>query len=348
VSSPDETRIGKARVTINDVARATGLPKSAVSLALNNKPGVSASRRERILETAQHMAWQPSTRARSLSTSRAYALAFVAARSPEVLAADPFFAQFLAGVERTLSARGYALMLQMVGSPEEEVAAYERLAEQRLADGVILGDVRTSDTRIPLLAALGLAAVCLGTPRGANPFPVLELDDAAGVAAAVDLLASQGHRRIAHVSGPLELVHATRRKAAWRAALRRQGLAAAPCVTGDFGVASGASATRRLLGSADPPTAILYANDLMAVGGLNAAEELGVHVPGRLSIVGFDDIPLAPHLSPPLTTIGADYVAWGATAAALLLRELGDMDPGVPVAPHPRLVIRGSAAPRRE
>ena len=158
-------------------------------------------------------------------------------------------------------------------------------------------------------------------------------------------LLAQGHTRIAHVSGPTQMVHGRSRREAWAATLRAANLPEGPCVEADFSAEGGSAATRELLDLADPPTAIVYANDLMAIAGLAVASGRGIDVPGHLSVTGYDDTELAPHLQPPLTTVCSDVIGWGRAAATRLL-ELIDQRPATDIQlPLPRLVVRGSTGP---
>src|SRR5258708_1118179 len=144
------------RPTIADVARHAGVSKGAVSFALNGRPGVAESTRQRILVSADELGWRPSQRARSLSVSRAFTLGLIIARNPALLGSDPFFPSFIAGVETVLSERGQSLLLQVVGTAAEEELGYRRLAADSRVDGVFLIDLRRQDSRIALVAELGL------------------------------------------------------------------------------------------------------------------------------------------------------------------------------------------------
>lgn len=306
------------RVTIVDVARLAGVSKGAVSLALNDRPGVSEPTRKRIRAAAAELGWRPSQRARGLSVSRAFALGLVLARDPELLGADPFFPPFIAGVETVLSGRDQALVLQMV--PEEaEEAGYRRLARDGRVDGVFLTDVRRGDPRIALLEEIGLPAVTLNRPAVPSPFPSVSIDDRPGVTATVEHLAGLGHTLIGHVAGPDRYLHGSRRREAWRRAVAAAGLPEGPCERSDFSAAGGAAATRALLGRDPRPTAIVYANDTMAIAGLAVARDLGLSVPDDLSVAGFDDSALAAHVHPTLTSVATDAVGWGRAAATVLL-----------------------------
>jgi DNA-binding LacI/PurR family transcriptional regulator len=334
-----------ARPTIADVARAAGVSKSAVSFALNNRPGVAAGTRDRILSTARELGWTPDSKARALSVSKALAVGLVIARTPETLRSDPFFPSFIAGVETVLSARGYSLLLHLVTEAQREEEVYRRLGSEGRVDGTFVTDLRVEDPRPALLAELGLPAVIIG-PALAEPFwPAVGVDDAPGITATVEHLVALGHRRIAHVSGPLGTVHGRSRAEAWAAALEDAGLPRGRCAEADFSAQSGVRATRELLETGEPPTAIVYANDLMAMAGLSWAASRGVRVPQDLSITGFDDTEIAAHLQPALTTVSMDVVTWGATAAARLLELLDGQEPAQIELPPARLVVRDSTGP---
>ncbi len=335
----------RARPTISEVARAAGVSKGAVSFALNDRPGVADETRARILDVAKTLGWTPNHRARALSTSRAYAVGLVIARPPETLGSDPFFHSFISGVERVLTEDGQALVLQLVPDQRAEKKSYRRLAADLRVDGVFVLDLRISDRRIALLKGLHLPAVTLGRPDVASPFPAVVLDDRPAIAAIVEHLVELGHERIAHVAGPGNFLHGVTRRAAWEGALAAAALPPGPCVISDFSAASGADATRALLSSADPPTAIVYANDVMAIAGLTVAREYGIDVPRELSITGFDDTELASYVSPTLTSVRSDASGWGSAAARTLL----DLVAGNPVTdmemPPAQPVIRASTAP---
>jgi DNA-binding LacI/PurR family transcriptional regulator len=332
------------RPTIEDVARLAGVSKGAVSFALNGRPGVAEDTRSRILEAAEELGWTPSARAKALSERRALAVGLIIARAPAQIGSDPFFAQLLAGVETVLSRESYALVLSVVKDQDDERATYRRLAVDGRIDGVILTDPRTNDPRYELLQQLGLQGVVVGDSASGGPVPRYGADERGAIEQAVFHLVDLGHSNIAHVSGTPNLTHAVLRRNAFQSALRRAGVEVGPVVTGRFTAEGGAAATRRLLGEPDPPTAILYASDLMAIAGLAVAREMGFSIPEELSIVGFDDIPLTEHVHPRLTTIRQDPVVAGEIAARALLAIIRGDDPPTTQPPEPTLVIRDSTA----
>lgn len=335
------------RPTINDVARAAGVSKGAVSFALNDKPGVAPHTRQRILDVARDLGWTPSTRARALSASQAFAVGLVIMRPPETLRSDQFFISFISGAEAVLSEQGIALLLQVVPDHDRERQAYRRLADEGRVDGVFVTDLFVDDSRPTLLSHIQLPAVVVGPQASAGGLPAVGIDDAPGITAAVEHLVALGHTRIAHVAGPARMVHGRSRRAAWAAALERAGLPAGPCIEADFSAESGAAATRTLLDLADRPTAIVFANDLMATAGLSVATVRGLDVPGDLSITGYDDTEITAHLQPPLTTVTSDAIAWGRAAATRLLEVVRGTPLTAVSLPPAQLVVRGSTGPAR-
>jgi DNA-binding LacI/PurR family transcriptional regulator len=304
-----------------------GVSKGAVSVAMNGQAGVADATRVRISEAARTLHWRSSVHARALLASRSFAIGLVISRPPELLAADPFFPGFIAGVESILASRGLALVLQVVdGEPDSEAASYRRLAHEGRVDGVLLTDLRVDDPRIELLSDLDLPAVAVGRPSSDCPILWLDTDDREGVRQAVRHLIALGHRRIAHVGGAPGYVHSAARRRAWEDELRANGLEPRYFMEGDFTGESGAAATRRLLAVRPRPTAIVYANDLMAIAGMSVAMDAGLVLPDQLSVVGFDDIPLAAHVRPALTTMRQDAKDWG-RAAALSLVALVEGEP---------------------
>src|SRR5919112_1154443 len=331
------------RPTITDVATAAGVSKGAVSFALNDKPGLAPDTRQRILKVAAELGWTPSPRARGLSVSRALAVGLVIARPPEILRADAFFPSFIAGLETVLSEHGHALLLQVAEHGDE--ATYRRLAKEGRVDGVFITDLHVDDGRPDLMKELGLPFVMIGPRLDDRWGPALAVDDAPGVRAAVDHLVSLGHRRIAHVSGPQTMVHGRSRRIAWAQALSDAGVCGGDCLETDFSAESGAAATRHLLDLDEPPTAIVYANDLMAMAGLSLAVSRGIAVPEQLSVTGYDDMEIAAHLQPALTSVSTDVVAWGRAAATRLLQVIHHQPLAELDLPTARLVVRASTGP---
>ena len=336
-----------SRVTIRDIAERAGVSKGAVSYALNGRPGVSDDTRDRILTIARELGWYPNRAARALSASRADACGLVLARPARSLALEPFFMEFIAGVEVELSSRSVALTLQLVDDPRQEIQVYRRWWGEHRVDGVLLLDLRVDDPRVDELVRLGLPAVIVGGPLANRALPAVFHDEATVVVDAVQYLAALGHTRIAHVTGVSDFVHTRQRSEAFKRVTTDLGLVADTIET-DYSAEQGTRATRKLLSLPDPPTAIVFDSDLLAVTGLGVAQGMGFAVPDDLSIVGWDDSLISQVVHPPLTAITRDITGFGVEAARHLLAAIdgeatGDVETAVG-----ELTTRGSTGrPRR-
>lgn len=330
--------------TIVDVAQRAGVAISSASSALNGRPGVSEATRERVQEAARELGFVPSLRAKSLSTKRAYAVGLIVSRNPDVFEEDPFFGGFLAGIESVLGTRGYALVLQMSTTADENSERYRRLARDRRVDGVFLSEITVDDPRIPLLRELRLPAVAI-TEAPTDWEPALVQDNSPVIRELVDHLVGLGHRRFAHVSGPTEFLHARQRRDVWLAALRSHGIDESIVVEGDFTYAGGAAAASALMVADSRPTAVFCANDITAAGFQARAQDLGYSVPEDVSVAGYDGTALGTYVRPALTTLTTSPHALGAIAAEMLLDTIDGLHVENAIADPSRLVVRDSTGP---
>ncbi|MFD5144865.1 LacI family DNA-binding transcriptional regulator [Streptomyces sp. NPDC058401] len=345
------------RPTIKDIARQAGVSESAVSFALNNRPGVSQDTRARIRRVAEELGWQPNSAARALSGEQSGAVGLVLARPAHTLGVESFFLQLVSGIQEVLAAGRIALLFQVVEDLDAECAVYRRWWAERRVDGVVVVDPRSDDPRPALLEQLALPAVTVGETGPVAPaFPdsgaptalsAVRADDAGAMAEVLDHLYGLGHRRIAHVAGLPGLAHTERRIASLRAEAHRLGLdpGQVRSVTTDYSDAEGAEATRRILAEPEPPTAIVYDNDVMAVAGVAVASELGIPVPDGLSVVAWDDSALCRVTRPRLTALVRDTAGFGRLAAEELLALLAGGAPRSRESERPRLEPRESTAP---
>jgi DNA-binding LacI/PurR family transcriptional regulator len=332
------------RVTIKDIAREAGVSKGAVSYALNDRPGLADTTRERILRIADELGWRPNSAARSLSASRANACGLVLARPARTLAVEGFFPEFLAGVESELSSRSIALNLQLATDVTGEVEVYRRWWAEHRVDGVLLLDLREDDPRVDALAEIGLPAVVVGGPLRDQRLSSVWHDERAAVVELVRYLAALGHERIARVAGVEGFVHSAMRTAAFEEAARELGLTPRVIPT-DYSPESGARATRELLSDPTPPTAIAYDSDVLAVAGCGAAQQMGVSVPDGVSVVAWDDSLLCQVVHPPITTLTRDIAEFGALGCRQLLSLIDGGQADDLEAPRAVLTPRASTGP---
>ncbi|QNP69584.1 LacI family DNA-binding transcriptional regulator [Streptomyces roseirectus] len=335
------------RVTIKDVAARAGVSKGAVSLAFNHKPGLSEATRDRIFAAARELGWAPSLTARSLAGARVDVVGLAICRPARMLGLEPFYMEFVSGVESVIVEHSCSLLLRLVKSPEEEAGLLESWWRGRQIGGSILVDFRADDPRVAVAERLGMPVVAVGDPALTGALTAVWTDDAAAMREAVRYLAALGHRRIARVGGAAELGHTATRAAAFDAAARELGLAGARQVATDYSGEAGARATRSMLTSAERPTAIVYDNDIMAVAGLSVAQEMGVRVPADVSLLAWDDSQLCRLTHPTLSAMSHDVHGFGAEVARTLFGViLGEGAGSHPVA-TPVLTPRGSTAPPR-
>lgn len=341
---------------MKDIARRAGVSESAVSFALNDRPGVSETTRRRVRRVADQLGWRASTAARALSGEGAATVGLVLARPASSLGIESFFLQLVSGIQEVLSERHLGLLFRVVADAEEECAVYRRWWAEQRVDGVIVVDPRIGDPRPALLDALGLPAVVVGgrdvdrEPHEPVPYPVIStvrVDDAAAMGAIVDHLAGLGHHRVVHVAGLAGLAHTTRRIGSLRAGAARRGMSGVRSVTTDYSEGQGAEATRLALAGPEPPTAIIYDNDVMAVAGAGVALGMGLSVPRDLSVVAWEDSALCRATRPRLTALDRDATAFGRRAAQELVCLLGGRPARDVAQPTPALVVRDSTAPPR-
>jgi DNA-binding LacI/PurR family transcriptional regulator len=332
------------RVTITDIAERAGLSKGAVSYALNNKPGVSVETRAKVLAIAEQLGWSPSQAARSLSTSRAETVGLVLSRPARMLGIEPFYMEFISGVEGAIAPHGISLMLHVVDRVGDEIDTYKKWWSQGRVDGILLVDLATDDPRIAEVKRIGIPAVSVSSVAAADGLPNVWTDDGRAMQDAVRYLVRLGHKRLARVGGIPSLSHTIARDEAFLQVAREAGLPEPVIMNTDFSGEAGARATRTLLSQPGPPSAIVYDNDIMAVAGLGVAAELGRSVPSELSLLAWDDSPICAITHPPLSAMKRDVPRLGAESAELLMRVIaGEMVSPVE-GPLPILSPRGSTS----
>lgn len=259
---------------------------------------------------------------------------------------DPFYSEVIAGMEDVLHRRGMRVLMQTVPTLDDELVVYRRWSENATVAGVVVSDLTVGDPRGALLAHLGIPHVTLGEPEDAAGGAVVRVDNYTTSVRAVEELVRLGHRSLGRVSGPLQLTHTQARAAAFEDAMASLGGTLITAV-GDYSATSGAAAITELLESPQPPTAVVFDNDVMAVAGLATAQERGLSVPDDLSIVAWDDSTLCRLATPPLSVMSHDVRQLGLLAAHALLAIVDGGEAQDVTAPLSTFVARGStAAPR--
>lgn len=328
------------RPTILDVARRAGVSKSLVSLVMRESPHVSDEKRRLVLDAADALGYRPNAMARTLAAKRSHLVG--------VLVADlhnPFFAEVIDGIEeQAATAERRVLMTTGFRLPAREAAAIESLLELRV-DGLVLADPQLPVARIEEIVRTVPTVMIARATRSAVVHSVVS-DDRAGAELAVEHLVDLGHRRIAHIDGGRR-GGAARRRAGYEAAMRAHGLGRQiHIVAGDYTEEAGYAGARRLLAEDLLPTAVFVANDVSALGALDAIEDAGLRVPEDISLVGYDNTHLAAlhHIS--MTTVDQPRRRMGVLGVDLLLDGAGrDGERARHLVLPPELVVRRTTTP---
>ena len=269
------------------------------------------------------------------------AIGMVRTASRRVVSVEPFFMEFIAGAEEVLAVHDLSVLLAVVADEDAERRTYARWAESRLVDAVMVVNVREDDDRPAFLADHGIPSVMVGRWDGEPSLPSVRADDVAAMVEAAGYLLELGHRTIAHVTGPGAYLHTQARVRALAAACAPYGIEPVT-VEGDYSDDAGERITRELLARSPRPTAIVYDNDVMAVAGLHVAHELGVAVPGEVSLLGWDDSRLCRLTQPPLSTMSLDVHEMGRLVGAAVLETIEGRPAVQDSVVTARLIVRGS------
>ena len=318
----------RRRVTIADVAASLGLTKGTVSRALNNYPDISDSTRKRVEKQAQRMGYQPLSHAQAIRTGRTKSLGLVL-QSNAHDAQRPFLAEFLAGITQQTSAQGWSLTVATAHSDASMLATLERLIDEHKADGFILPRTLVHDRRIELLRNHHVPFVLFGRTGDDTDCAWFDILGEQAMRDAVVRLAGLGHRRIAYVNGGKKYNYSELRLLGYLDGLRDAGLAYDPTLVEADAVTpeDGQQAVASLLALPMPPTAIVFAVDMAALGAYPVAAELGLSIGRELSVIGYDGVPEGAYANPPLSTFNVDSRRAGERLAHLLIARIRGADP---------------------
>jgi LacI family transcriptional regulator len=335
----------RTRATITDVASEAGVHPSTVSRVLTGHIGsrIRPATRERVLAAADRLGYRPSALARSLRLQRTLTLGMLV---PDIT--NPFFSSIIKGAEDAARQRGYNLILCNSEDDPEREETYLRVLRERQVDGLLIASSQMADDTIAGLREEAFPFVLLNrATRSAEDLAVV-VDNHAAAIEVVAHLAALGHRRVGHIAGPQTTTTGVDRREGYRAGVLAYGLADEPELVVDadaFSEEAGHRALGIMLAGTARPTAVFAANDLIAIGMLQRLRAIGARVPRDLSIVGFNDIPLAGLLEPALTTVRVPQLAMGVAGAHLLIdrlegRPIGDVRLTLPT----EFIVRASSA----
>jgi LacI family transcriptional regulator len=333
----------RTQVTIRDVARVANVHPGTVSRALNARTRtlVNPETAERVLRAAHDLGYRPNSIARGLKTNRSYTVGVLI---PDMT--NPLFPPIMRGIEDRLDESGYTLLTVNTDNDAERERSHVEALLARQVDGFIAATARLDVELLVEVAAGGVPVILVNRSLENGSLPAVTVDDHQGIALAVEHVVGLGHRRIGHVGGPQNVSTGHGRHLGFLEAMSSAGLeapAARITFADAYSEAAGLDACEQLLDQAPEITAIIAANDRLAIGCCDSLEARGLSCPDQISIVGFNDMPLVDRLRPPLTTVRIPQREIGAVAADLLLTSLGEGSAQTEqILLEPTLVVRGS------
>ena len=333
----------KRPVSLQEIADAAGVHRGTASRALNPATvgKVNPETAAAILKIAQKLQYRPNPIARGLRTSRSMSIG--------VLIADltnPFYPPLVRGIDDALRDQNYVpLLANTDNDPERELDLLRNLRDRQV-DGLIIATARVKDPFITALAAEGFPAVLVSRTVKDLDMPSVTVNDKNAIELAVNHLVSLGHRNIGHIAGPMDVMTGVTRKSAFISACRKAKVASYPIVgTSHFSLEQGKIAAKKLMENHEL-TAIIGANDLIALGCIDYLTEQGLKCPGDMSVVGINDMDYLELIAPPLTTVNTQTYQMGLSAAQVLLSILSGTKSSNAESRilQPKLIVRKSTA----
>jgi len=333
--------------TIKDVARLAGVSTTTVSHVINKTRYVSEELRARVLAAMEELNYRPNVLARGLRRGETKTIGLIVPDN-----SNPFFAEVARFVEDIGFENGYSVILCNSDGNLEKEAAYIDVLIAKQVDGVIFIAAGSKQEYLHELTEMGIPVVVADRDIPHTLADVVLVNNEQGGYDATRYLISLGHRRIGCITGPSDVTPSADRVQGYKRALKESGIPIQEelIVPGDFRYQSGEQAMVQLLSLPEPPSAVFACNDVMAIGALRAIRNAGLHVPSDISIVGFDDIPLASAVSPALTTVAQPIVELATLAAKLLISRIQNNQEdrvGQRIVLDTKLVLRDSCAPRQ-
>lgn len=341
ISDPAEEVSVVARVTIIEVARRAGVSVASASRALNGQVA-SAETVERVRAAAAELGYAANTAARSLKLGRTQQLAYAVADI-----GNPVYVEMMGAIEKVVAASGYRLVISKTGDAGQTIELVRSLG-RGYVDGMVISPLRVTDELVAAIEAAPVPVVVIGRlPSGAQIDTVMA-DSQRGMELVVEHLAASGRHRLAFINGPSDTTPGQIRQAGFRQAVAdRPAITSIEAAAADFTITAGYQTAAELL-RAGGVDAVVAANDLIGIGALHAADDLGIGVPDEVAITGMDDTELARVTRPGLTSVGLGAAERGRVAAELLVARLADPDrPAHTVTVAPSLRIRGSSRLRQ-
>lgn len=333
------------KITIGEIARIAGVSKTTVSRVINNKPDVDPFTRQKILDLIDQYSFQPNAFAKAISLQKSNHIGLIIPHKAEYVFSNPFYTEVMRGVSTEIDEQGYYLLICYA----HEVNYLDIYRQKRVEGFVLLSPGSFHQDIIETLDAENVPFVSTAKISDEQNMVFVDVDNFHGATLVMEHLVSLGHRRIAYIGKP-SLKSSIDRLNGYRSVLQKYGHPvdeSLVLVTDTSSVESGYAYTQKLLERPDVPTAILLANDVMAIGALQALQASGVRVPEDLSVAGFDDIPFAQYANPPLTTVRQPAYEKGLHAARILIESLENKSTPESLILDVELIVRHSTGPAK-
>lgn len=334
--------------TIKDVAKEAGVSITTVSRVLNQYADVNPKTRAKVLKVIEKLGYKPNTVARSLVMNRTKTLGLVVSELTRSRNAYHFMFDVLCGINDRTQELGYDLVLYSTSPMAQKNTPYMDFVRQRRVDGVVMMGIRLDDPYTHEVVESSVPSVLVDVPLVSQTCSYVTTDNIAGARLAIDHLTALGHTRIGFVNGHAQAAVSQERLRGYQMALANAGIEFDPELVyyGDFEPEDGAAGIKYLTDKCSDLSAIFYASDLMAIGGIRYLHEQGTPAPQSLSIVGYDDIELSSLMQPSLTTVRQHRYEMGRAAVETLVRMLEDLEKGRGIVMSPELVVRETTAQR--
>jgi LacI family transcriptional regulator len=330
-------------LTLEEIARLSGVSRSTVSRVINHQPHVSDKVRTRVMKVVQETGYQPNLAARNLASNRSFMIGLVIPRPVSSFFTDPYFPHLLKGIAQGCNQNDYTLGLFLLSSKEDEAKIFPRVSRRGMLDGVLIQTGQIGDQLIDRFLTFNLPVVVLGKPLLAADVSFIDVDNISGAYNAVSHLIRLGYQRIGTITGIRDSAATEDRIEGYKNALIERGrnIEQSLIAEGDFTEVGGYFAMQQLLPA--KPDAIFAASDLMAIGAMRAAREAGLIIPEDVAFVGFDDVPIAKYADPHLTTIRQPIVKFGINSVEILIDLIeSGVKPSRRIIMDTELIIRDS------
>ena len=331
--------------TLRELADRLGVSVATVSRALNDKPGVGAETRQRVLELAQELQYQPNLAARSLATSRTQNVLFIVHRRHFTDTKDPFYPYIMQGLEEALTSEGYSVILVTISDSQLKAGPTAmRVFREPRPSAIVMAGPDISSSFILATTTLDIKTILVDNALSKTSIPAVLQDNQDGCRAATHhLIDVHGHENIALLRGPNGWISSEERTAGYVLEMTSAGLRPIIYSAADTTIETGQEAARQALRERPELTALVAINDAMAIGAIRAAREMGLKVPEDLAIVGFDNISWSGYADPPLTTVSVPMRDMGRMTARVLLDRInGTLSTSTRTIAATDLVVRAS------